>query len=257
MLCNSIAEYNLWSGLVLDWPMTIYSFPPSPPYTYTEECWTVSALWERINKEKVYIRGTPASGKSTLANFLERHVLRVELDMVVHNLSSKSISDDLSQVWKHQTEPRFQFLCGKCIQSLLPRPNTPYRHLMYPSVWELAFSVLIGSSHVVDVGSPLRICGLPLPWSGFSRQILQTKFSINWKTQIIWGKTNRVNFCILSKMWVVKCTRDGRPYWSSEKNGKYCPWVDDMEVHALEVFIWLSFLISFHSRQFYTSGCRN
>lgn len=76
--------------------------PPSLPETYTERCQTVSALWKGINKEQVvHIRGTPASGKSTLAYLLARHVSQVEPDMVVHNLRCPARVEGLSTVSRY------------------------------------------------------------------------------------------------------------------------------------------------------------
>lgn len=75
----------------------------------------------------------------------------------------------------------------------------------------------MGFSYVVNVGSPFGDCGSPLPWSRFSRQIYRSSsqsIETNLKPECFGEKTNRVNFCISSEMWVVKCIRDGRPYWS-------------------------------------------
>lgn len=48
---------------------------------------TVSSLWHRIKKvQLVPVRGTPASGKSTLANFLKIHVTNTEPDMHVRSV---------------------------------------------------------------------------------------------------------------------------------------------------------------------------
>lgn len=57
------------------------------PETFTERHLTVTTLWDLIKRRQVvHIRGTPATGKSTLAHLLARHVSISEPELEVYHL---------------------------------------------------------------------------------------------------------------------------------------------------------------------------
>ena len=69
---------------------------------------TVSALWERLQQVRVvHVRGTPASGKSTLANLLTMHVRTTKPDLQVYKFSwpANFFKDGL-----HQGSPYYYLL---------------------------------------------------------------------------------------------------------------------------------------------------
>jgi hypothetical protein len=67
------------------------SRPQSPPVvdsTISTRKDTVTALWERIQQVGVvHVRGTPATGKSTLARLLEDHVRTIEPNLEVYRFA--------------------------------------------------------------------------------------------------------------------------------------------------------------------------
>lgn len=68
------------------------------PETFTERNLTVTALWDLIKRRQVvHIRGTPATGKSTLAHLLARHVSILEPGLEVYHLCWPESFDYLSK----------------------------------------------------------------------------------------------------------------------------------------------------------------
>lgn len=66
-----------------------------PIYTLRQK--TVAMLWERIKQEQViHVRGTPASGKSTLAFLLAQYVMGHEENMRVHRVTWSDQIEDYS-----------------------------------------------------------------------------------------------------------------------------------------------------------------
>lgn len=67
------------------------SLPEPPrrlPETFTERHNTITALWALIKERQVvHIRGTPATGKSTLAHLLARHVKILEPQLEVYRVT--------------------------------------------------------------------------------------------------------------------------------------------------------------------------
>ncbi|KAI9781194.1 MAG: hypothetical protein M1839_006302 [Geoglossum umbratile] len=74
------------------------TFVPSPADSLRED--TVAALWERLQQVQViHVRGTPASGKSTLAGLLGQHVRTVEPGLQVYATSWPAIIPE--RIWKY------------------------------------------------------------------------------------------------------------------------------------------------------------